>query len=432
MGPTGSQGASRAGETNRGRPVKNQGMQGPRSHTNTHRHARRGIALRGSIALAGAMATLAAPALMSPAMAKPADPEPKVTICHRTNAIKNPYVAITVARSSADGAGGRGDHFNEHIGPSWTPDMRNGGDWGDIIPAIPGIHDGRNWDERGQAIWAAGCNPFALVDTDADDDDDGTPDADEDDLDGDGTPDASDIDDDGDGAPDTTDPDDDGDGTPDVTDPDADTDGDGDPNGTDPDNDGDGTPDADEDDLDGDGTPDASDIDDDGDGNPDSTDPDDDNDGTPEDASDPDSDTDGTPDATDTDDDNDGVKDSNDPDSNGDGLPENETQTAANTELPDDVVAGEITDIGAPGAVTDVGMQITYRVTCKPATSPRVSPRGDIDSGGKTPLCKVKTKGDQVTVRVISADPVKVRVVLTAAAIGTYEGYRKVVVYRVR
>ena len=126
------------------------------------------------------------------------------------------------------------------------------------------------------------------------------------------------------------------------------------------------------------------------------------------------------------------MKDSNDPDSNGDGLPENETQTAANTELPDDVVAGEITDIGAPGAVTDVGMQITYRVTCKPATSPRVSPRGDIDSGGKTPLCKVKTKGDQVTVRVISADPVKVRVVLTAAAIGTYEGYRKVVVYRVR
>ncbi|MFM7213003.1 MAG: hypothetical protein ACKOYQ_13585, partial [Actinomycetota bacterium] len=234
------------------------------------------------------------------------------------------------------------------------------------------------------------------------------------------------------GTPDSTDPDDDGDGTPDVTDPDEDVDGDGTPNATDPDDDGDGTPDIREPDLDGDGNPDSSDSDDDGDGNPDTTDPDDDNDGTPEDASDPDSDADGTPDATDSDDDNDKTPDVKDPDSNGDGLDETERQRVVDPNVPDKIKPGEEVVLGGPDDVTDMGMQVTYRVSCIASRVARVAPRGDADSGTPAPLCVIKAKNDRVKVRVISADPVTVRVVASSGAIATYRGYHKVYVFNVR
>src|SRR4051794_24010185 len=51
---------------------------------------------------------------------KPADGEHKVTICHRTNSVTNPYVQITVDFSGADGGlvhdQGNGDHTT-HTGP---------------------------------------------------------------------------------------------------------------------------------------------------------------------------------------------------------------------------------------------------------------------------------------------------------------------------
>ena len=87
----------------------------------------------------------------------------KITICHRTNSIKNPYVMNSVDADSVDGdAGndnGQGDHYLEHLGPVANPaTMTNGDDWGDIIPPIEGVHDGRNWSAQGIAIYEADCN----------------------------------------------------------------------------------------------------------------------------------------------------------------------------------------------------------------------------------------------------------------------------------
>ena len=92
----------------------------------------------------------------------------KITICHRTNAVTNPYVVITVDTSAADGDlgnnTGQGDHYAEHLGPVFDPDADyqppfSGDEWGDIIPPIPGVHDGLNWSAAGQAIYANGCAP---------------------------------------------------------------------------------------------------------------------------------------------------------------------------------------------------------------------------------------------------------------------------------
>ncbi|MFI1773140.1 gliding motility-associated C-terminal domain-containing protein [Thalassobellus citreus] len=229
--------------------------------------------------------------------------------------------------------------------------------------------------------------------TDTDDDDDGTPDAEDDfpldenedtDTDGDGTGDNADTDDDNDGTPDTdddfpldenedtdtdgdgtgdnTDTDDDNDGTPDAEDDfpldeneDTDTDGDGTGDNADTDDDNDGTPDADDDlplnpdentDTDGDGIGDNADTDDDGDGEEDT---DTDGDGTGDNI-DTDDDNDGTPDADDdfpldpdedTDTDGDGTGDNADTDDDNDGYSDEledreETDTKNSNSTPDD------------------------------------------------------------------------------------------------
>lgn len=96
----------------------------------------------------------------------------KVTICHATDAVNNPYVRLTVDADSADGDtandNGQGDH-SEHTGPVATSeavaqqlkDLKTA--WGDIIPA----HDnyaGLNWDATGQAVYNNNCN-YATVPT---------------------------------------------------------------------------------------------------------------------------------------------------------------------------------------------------------------------------------------------------------------------------
>ncbi len=93
----------------------------------------------------------------------------KVTICHRTNSVTNPYTVNTVAVSSIDGSK-KNDH-TQHVGPIFdfsNPDKYeppfNGDEWGDIIPPTENDADGQNWTEvayeggpTGQEIFDAGC-----------------------------------------------------------------------------------------------------------------------------------------------------------------------------------------------------------------------------------------------------------------------------------
>ncbi|MDB5180159.1 MAG: hypothetical protein JWN12_791 [Candidatus Saccharibacteria bacterium] len=89
-------------------------------------------------------------------------PTVKVTICHGTNSVTNPYESITVDADAVDGVG-KGDHYGEHQGPlaSTTAVAQQLKDthteWGDIIPPLAGVHDGLNWTTEGQAIYNADC-----------------------------------------------------------------------------------------------------------------------------------------------------------------------------------------------------------------------------------------------------------------------------------
>ena len=88
--------------------------------------------------------------------------EDKVSICHATSAVANPYVTLSVPVSSVDGiagnSGGQPDHYGEHQGPIFDPAIHeNGDEWGDIIPPVPPHHTGLNWTAEGQAVYNNGC-----------------------------------------------------------------------------------------------------------------------------------------------------------------------------------------------------------------------------------------------------------------------------------
>lgn len=97
------------------------------------------------------------------------DPEPeKISICHRTNAVKNPYVQQEVSVNAVDGlagnSGNEADHYGEHKGPLASSEAVAQAlkddkiEWGDIIPPVEGVHDGLNWTEEGQSIYENDCN----------------------------------------------------------------------------------------------------------------------------------------------------------------------------------------------------------------------------------------------------------------------------------
>ena len=102
----------------------------------------------------------------------PASAAEKVTICHATNAVTNPYRMITVDLSATHGP----DHAT-HTGPVFDPAVNtdNSPAWGDIIPNV------LNWDQEGQALHGASCQlpneppdpPVCEFDPDLDADDPG-------------------------------------------------------------------------------------------------------------------------------------------------------------------------------------------------------------------------------------------------------------------
>ena len=138
----------------------------PPIHHTWGMHLGAGAVLAGSLLLAAVLVPVRAGATPTP-------PEHKVTICHRTDSVTNPYTVNTVDISSTDGSLGTGsnDHTH-HLGALFDfaadpdvayPPPHNGDQWGDIIPpyqygdtpeeSFPGM----NWDTAGQAIWQAGC-----------------------------------------------------------------------------------------------------------------------------------------------------------------------------------------------------------------------------------------------------------------------------------
>ncbi|MFN0071724.1 MAG: hypothetical protein ACKVVP_09590 [Chloroflexota bacterium] len=85
----------------------------------------------GALLLATAIA--AATSFTEPSVADAAE---KITICHRTNSILNPYETISVSLNSlGNGNSGRGGHAAPHEGPRFDPTIHthSGDDWGDIL-----------------------------------------------------------------------------------------------------------------------------------------------------------------------------------------------------------------------------------------------------------------------------------------------------------
>lgn len=307
-----------------------------------------------------------------------AAPGPKVRICHRTQSVTNPFVSITVAQSAADGTKGAGDHFTTH--PF------------DIIPPIPGFHDGLNWDAAGIVLWAGACRAAKPIDTD------------------------------GDGVIDTLDPDDDGDGITDVTDSDDDNDGLTDSGDTDQ---------AKKSDIDRDGIPDALDPDDDGDGIRDSDDPDrdgdfvldtQDDDLTPQ----PSLGANEIPAAPPSprDQDGDGVADRRDADADGDGVPETQDQQLDGiVDVPAELeTRGNTVTISVPDQTVQ-GQPVVVSVRCTGAVKQSrsrigVALAGDVPTLTDRPLCTVKQSAGTIRVQLQTSGPTDITLRVSAPASG--------------
>jgi len=131
----------------------------------TTRRLAAGLAGASAIAVLVGLAG-AAPAAMS------APGSNKVTICHRTHSVTNPYRMITVSMSAADGVG-QSDHTSHDVPVdyaaslppifdptfSYIPRLKY---WGDIIPPVR-TSPGLNWDiPRAQEIYTGIGDGYGL------------------------------------------------------------------------------------------------------------------------------------------------------------------------------------------------------------------------------------------------------------------------------
>jgi hypothetical protein len=89
-----------------------------------------------------------------------AAPQDKITICHRTSSVQNPYVQQTVNENSIVMSNGSPTGHGLHTGPVFPQP-----NWGDVIPPFTyandrggtSVYGGMNWSTDGQAIWNGGC-----------------------------------------------------------------------------------------------------------------------------------------------------------------------------------------------------------------------------------------------------------------------------------
>lgn len=326
----------------------------------------------------------------------------RMTICHATSSVTNPYRAITVS-ISALGGGGKADH-STHAG--------------DIIPPVNG-HEGVSWDAKGTAVYAAGSVAVGPADSDRD-----------------GTIDLNDLDDDEDGISDSSDPDSPACRAPRTSPAIAD------PN--------------DAADADQDGQPDATDLDDDADGLPDFMDADDDADGIPDEAepagrslalaptrclgaqrnpvvdNGTDTDGDGTPNASDPDDDADGTPDIRDRDADGDGTPEaRSAQLAPGVSLVGEVRDGEANRLFTGLARTSDGRPLDVRVRCFAMARRTLVLGGGPDIDLTTKACKVRGSASKASLRIDSGGrSLRVSVTVTAPATADARAYRDEVTFQ--
>lgn len=126
--------------------------------------------ISATVASVALMLSVALPKVVGATQATLIDNENKVTICHRTDSVNNPYGpnAISVSQSAVNGEESLNDHMN-HTGPvAWSEAIAttlkdSSENWGDIIPPVTGVTDGLNWTTVGQAVYNNNCQPVEEV-----------------------------------------------------------------------------------------------------------------------------------------------------------------------------------------------------------------------------------------------------------------------------
>ena len=133
------------------------------------------VVITGSTQVVTVTVTFTITAASGGATGGAAAPEPsrKVTICHRTHAVTNPYVRITVDYNSVNKKSGHQIHdeifAGEHVFKAGIYKRAKDKDWGDIIPADPsGLNRWKalNWTPLGADIYngkVEGCPAFDAV-----------------------------------------------------------------------------------------------------------------------------------------------------------------------------------------------------------------------------------------------------------------------------